>query len=247
MRTDISGQNSGYVNSLVLRLAALAAAFLSLCGKLGIIEGPAAQMDGFALPVFCFLLAEGAAHTSDRFLYARRLLIFALLAEIPYNRLMFGYTIDTDSQNPLFTMLLAYLLICAAEAVRELSDNLLLILLCEFLGTSAAVSVGRMLSLSYASYIIPSVVIFYIAMQVSYPAVTRFAGIGFVCSGINFGNPLSFAIAGKTLYLPSSLPVLAALLMIHMYNGRRGPNSTTAKVAFYLAYPAMLMALLHIK
>ena len=245
MRTDIEEQNNGYVNSLVLRLAALAAAFASLCGKLGM--GGCAQLDSFALPLFCFLLAEGAAHTSDRFLYARRLLAFALLAEIPYNRLLFGCTVDTDSQNPLFTMLLAYLLICAAEAVRQLTDNLLLILLCEFLGTELCVTLGRILGLSYAAYIIPSVVVFYIAMQVTYPGLTRFLGIVTVCAGINFGDPLIFETATRIFYVPCTLLVLAALLLIRLYNGQRGINTTPAKVAFYLAYPAMLAALLLIK
>lgn len=67
-----------------------------------------------AFPIFCFLLVEGFIHTRNRFRYGRNLLIFALIAEIPWN-FMFADTWRYAKQNVFFTLFLGYLAFCALE------------------------------------------------------------------------------------------------------------------------------------
>ncbi len=67
-----------------------------------------------AFPLFCFLLVEGFIHTSDRKKYAVRLLIFALLSELPWNFANSG-SLLYSSQNVMFTLLFGYLALCAME------------------------------------------------------------------------------------------------------------------------------------
>ena len=61
-----------------------------------------------AFPIFCFLIAEGCAHTRDKKRYAARLLGFAVLSEPAFD-LMHGVWFTMDYQNVLWTLLLGAL------------------------------------------------------------------------------------------------------------------------------------------
>ena len=60
-----------------------------------------------AFPIFAFLLVEGYFHTSDLKGYVRRLFLFALLSEIPFNLAMGSRLFYPIHQNVLWTFLLA--------------------------------------------------------------------------------------------------------------------------------------------
>ena len=59
-----------------------------------------------AFPIFCFLIAEGCAHTHDKKRYAGRLLLFAVLSELPFNLMCSGQWISWNYQNVLWTLLI---------------------------------------------------------------------------------------------------------------------------------------------
>ena len=70
-----------------------------------------------AFPLFAFMIAEGAVHTGDRRRYALRLLLLAIISEIPFNLAAgetFSYPAD---QNTVFTLLLGLLAIWAGDLI----------------------------------------------------------------------------------------------------------------------------------
>ncbi len=67
-----------------------------------------------AFPLFAFLLVEGFLHTKNREKYALRLLIFALISELPWNFVHTGGLLYS-SQNVMFTLLFGYLALYALE------------------------------------------------------------------------------------------------------------------------------------
>ena len=71
-----------------------------------------------AFPLFAFMIAEGAVHTRDRRKYALRLLLLAIVSEIPFNLVAGGGTLAYPAdQNTVFTLLLGLLAIWAGDLI----------------------------------------------------------------------------------------------------------------------------------
>ena len=76
-----------------------------------------------AFPLFAFLLVEGFFHTRDRRRYERRLLLAAVVSEIPYDLAFSGHWFDGQHQNVCLTFFLALiamgLLECYGSGIWE--------------------------------------------------------------------------------------------------------------------------------
>lgn len=81
-----------------------------------------------AFPIFAFMIAEGYAYTSNVKKYMGRLLIFALLSEIPFNLIMGSSLIYPFHQNVLWTFLLGLLSLQIIEKARKTEKKWLLAL-----------------------------------------------------------------------------------------------------------------------
>ena len=79
----------------------------SLCGTAMRLVGRV------AFPLFAFMIAEGAAHTRDRRWYALRLLLLAVISEIPFDLVAGGTWLFPADQNTVFTLLLGFLAVWA--------------------------------------------------------------------------------------------------------------------------------------
>lgn len=75
-----------------------------------------------AFPLFCFLLVEGFFHTRSRKKYAFRLLLFALISEIPFDLATCGTWFDMNYQNVMFQLLADFLMLCGIESIQKKSD-----------------------------------------------------------------------------------------------------------------------------
>ena len=81
-------------------------------GHIWMIAGQVCRYLGrLAFPIFAFLVAEEFVRTRDRGRYALRMLICALISEVPFDLAIYGRVFYPYYQNMLFTLLIGIMVI----------------------------------------------------------------------------------------------------------------------------------------
>ena len=186
-----------------------------------------------AFPIFCFLIAEGCVHTHDRKKYALRLLLFALLSEIPFNLMNSGAVWDRYHQNVLWTLLagalLCWLMDWALKNRRALAFVLTVLVML------AAFFLLERLNTDYGGWGMLLVVMFYGVHRAPGGAVSKMIA---QTMGLAF-----FSIAAMGGYVSIELWSLVSLVPIWLYNGRRGFSPKAVQYGFYAFYPVHILVL----
>ena len=183
-----------------------------------------------AFPLYCFLLAQGFAHTRDIRAYARRLLLLACVSELPFDLLIFGRLSSAMEQNVVFSLLLGLLALCAARALsaRPLPCALsILALMLLAMVTQVSFGVALCLAYGYAGGDKKRQALFTVLLTLLYSASLLFSGV---------------ARGWVTISLCAALSAVPILL----YNGRPGPHGKALTFFFYAAYPLHLVRALRI-
>ena len=77
-----------------------------------------------AFPIFAFMAVEGYFHTRNLKRYALRLLLFALLSEVPFDLMYGGTWFYPVHQNVIWTLLLGLLGVHLMETMRKKQKTL---------------------------------------------------------------------------------------------------------------------------
>ena len=174
-----------------------------------------------AMPVFAFCTAEGFIHTRDKGRYLRRLLLFGLVSEVPFDLVTAGKVLEFTHQNIMFTFAWAVLaLICfegllARGRTKARAAGAYAVLFA-FLISSL------FLGLDYNMLALGMIFLFYLLREKALWVRTA-AAAGFHVLLRNVGI-YWFGLLG---FVP-----------ICLYNGRRGKG---LKWLFYLFYPGHLL------
>lgn len=186
-----------------------------------------------AFPIFCFLIAEGCVYTHDRKKYALRLLVFALLSEIPFNLMTAGWVWNPYDQNVLWT-LLAGALVCwlAGWALKKHT-------VWAFVLTGAVMVAAYWLleriNTDYGGWGMLLVAMFYCVQRSPYHRAVKMAAEAFWLAFF------SIAVMGGVLSI--ELWCLWALVPIWLYNGQRGFSNKAVQYGFYAFYPVHILVL----
>lgn len=158
-----------------------------------------------AFPIYCFLLATGAIYTKNVEKYSARLLLFALISEIPFDLAFFGRVFDRTHQNVFFTLFLGLLGIMIAKKYPKVWwMSLFMALVADFLCTD------------YGATGVLYILLFYFLYDRKIYQMLSFALM----------TQISYAGTTQMYCLFSIVPML-------LYNGKRGKNIKYFFYIFY--------------
>ena len=72
-----------------------------------------------AFPLFCFMLVQGFYHTKSKGKYSLKLVVFAVISEIPYDLALNGKLFSFTENNVMWTLLLGLLTIWLLDEIRN--------------------------------------------------------------------------------------------------------------------------------
>ena len=200
------GQNPDYwilaINSPQGARLYLLARILRLIGRL-------------AFPLFAYLLVEGFLHTKSRKQYGQRLLLLALVSEVPFDLACRHVVWDPAYQNVCFTLFLGLCALSMIERVKRPRFLAPLLMIAAFAGLSWC------LRADYGGIGVVLIALLYLLRKDH--TIQLWAGAG-----------LS-AIESLRMYGVSAL----SFLLIRFYNGKRG--TAPLKYIFYIIYPLHLL------
>lgn len=176
-----------------------------------------------AFPIFAFQAAEGYRHTHDFKGYCKRLALFALISEIPFNLMIFSSPIFPFHQNVMLTLLLG-LLACRAYDQKQWIRMVLFIL------------AGAITFCDYGAMGVCMVLLFHIfrgekiALLLMLIAINWF---GFEGQHLVFGS----------FEMPVQAFAIGAFVPIALYNGEKGRGGKWLQYGSYLFYPLHMLIL----
>ena len=193
----------------------------------------------FTAPAMCFFLVEGYSHTRSKIKYGQRLLVFAIVSQIPYDQaLHFG------NLNMIYTLLCCFLILVAMEHIEDWRSRAAV---CTVLTLASAVGDWSILAAIYT-------MLFYhsrssrMRTAISY-GIAYALFVPFQIQNYMYDVPGNWTPEAAVHGLLSGVGILAAAVMVLVfYSGRRAEKGRNfSKWFFYIFYPAHLAVLYFIK
>ncbi len=196
-----------------------------------------------AFPIFAFLIAEGYSHTSNVKKYAKRLLLFGLISEIPFDLMCTGTFFFPFHQNVMFTLLLGLLCINEIEKLKK-AVNAKGRVVC-LLKMGLFLLVGTVGFVDYGAMGILVVIAFYVFRNFKLEPLFQLLSLVLLFWVFFKGMGIVIPLGGRALFLPVQAFGILSLIPIWLYNGKKGSGSKAVKYAFYAFYPVH-MALIYV-
>lgn len=183
-----------------------------------------------AFPLFAFMAVEGYLHTRSLKKYLLRLLMLAVISEIPFDLLVSGSVFDPMHQNVIWTIILG---LCCIRAFENISADLKKMLSAiVIIASLAAAIIARV---DYSSAGVLTLLAFY-----------AFRGNTVRCRLLQLLS-LAFInlvlLGGIEFAFPYQALAVLSLPIIWLYDGSQGPHNGFIKAANYLFYPAHMLIL----
>ncbi len=194
-------------------------------------------------PVYAYLLVEGYFHTGDLGRYVRRLLVLALVSELPFNLMTTDVWIFPFHQNVIWTLLLGLWMIHLNEKARK-SGRLWLRILTGLLTCGFGYVAGMLTMVDYNGAGVLMILMFYFLRGRTWRhLVGQILGLYYINTELISGRYYDVPFFGSTFPFYQQTFSLLALIPIWLYRGRQGHHSKTFRWLCYGFYPAHMLLL----
>lgn len=195
-----------------------------------------------AFPIFAFMLVEGYFHTKNIKKYFIRLLIGAIIAEIPFNLMYVGNMYYPYHQNVMWTFLIALFCLWATEKIK--AKNKILGIVSGIIIFIAGTLVAFIGMVDYYGFGVLTVAVFY-AFRGNrwWHKLGQFIGLYIINCNLLGGLMMDFTIGPMVFEIPQQGFALLAMVPILLYNGKQGMHNKGIQYGFYLFYPLHMLIL----
>ena len=195
-----------------------------------------------AFPIYAFMIVEGYFHTKDIKKYVGRLLLFAVISEIPFNLAMGSRILYPIHQNVLWGFLLAIGLIHWNEKAKEKQ------LWKRILVGIATVCIGYLGGIItfvdfYHAGILMVLSFYFFRGKKWWCYVGQLFCLWYINIEMLGGYSYEVDILGKTHFIARQGFALLALIPIWLYRGKQGYHNKVLQYSYYAFYPLHLLIL----
>ncbi len=190
-----------------------------------------------AFPIFAFFIAEGCKYTKSKERYLARLFAFGLISEIPFDLFINQANIGDylrllpfsliRYQNVFFTMFLGVLAVYVYEKFKPTEEKGSVVT--QIAAVLAVFVVAFFFKSDYGLFGVMIIFATYIAGE----RRKQIAVLGLGVVGLYGSNLILLAVA------------LVSVLLIYLYNGKRGPSLKWLFYAFYPAHISLIVLILY--
>ena len=196
-----------------------------------------------AFPIFAFLAVEGYFHTRSFKKYILRMLLFAVLSEIPFDLMYGGTWFYPVHQNVLWTFLLGLLGVWLMEQVRKKGKTWMYLLVC-VLVVPAGLVLGTLCMVDYYGVGVLTVFVFYFLHGRKWWCfLGQLAALYWLNVELLGGLMYPVQLFGMEFELCQQGLALLALIPIWLYRGRQGYHSKPFQYLCYAFYPVHMLLL----
>ncbi len=193
----------------------------------------------FTAPIMCFFLVEGYHYTKSKLKYALRLLIFAVISELPFCMAFSEAFAGTNGiaycgMNMIFTLLICFCMVWALEELKSSSLKIIVVFVAFYLSM-------------YSDWAL-SAPMFTLLFQWAGRDEEKIKG-AFAAATLLYGTYRFMGVYGALSTMGSFVyalqnmagPAMAGVVIVFEYNGRRMEKwKNFSKWFFYIYYPAHL-------
>ena len=261
-KISLSGSTIKIIAAAAMFIDHFAAVFLSrliLSGRIEVLNPVLERayvymraIGRLAFPLFVFLLIEGVLHTRSKKKYLGRMILFAVISEIPFDlafninryNVQKGRILEFSYQNVFFTLSIGLLTVIIIEFLWK--KRIFLFAAVERDGKTAAGKEAFAAVAENAVKFCLSVVAAAAGIVLSMFMRTDYSGIGVLAVVVMYAvrkrrcAGLAAVSLVLSVYTLSELPAFLSVIPVYFYDGSRGAG---AKWLFYIFYPAHLLVL----